>query len=361
MIYLKVYQKYIINNFLSTVIKIFFIFFSLAFILSIFEEISFFKDFEIGFFVPFFLTLLNVPSIIYEIFPFIFLISTQFFFIKLADRHELIAFKNFGLENTKVLKLISITTFFVGILLIAFFYNISANMKFLYFEIKNEYTKDNKYLATITENGLWIKDEINGKINIINAEKIDKNKIVNVDILQFDQNFNLIQIIYANEVDITNNTWHINKATLSKYDSLEKDIDNLKFSTNFNYEKINNLFSNLSSLNMLELRKIKKDYDAMNYSTTEINSHIQKIFSYPLYLMIMTILAATIMMNIKYDKPKVFHLIFGILLSVTIYYVHYFLTVLGKSEKIPVAVSIWIPLILLTIISSIGLIRINEK
>ena len=112
---------------------------------------------------------------------------------------------------------------------------------------------------------------------------------------------------------------------------------------------------------MLELRKIKKDYESMNYSTTEINSHIQRIFSYPIYLMIMTILSATIMMNIKYDKSKVFHLIFGILLSVIIYYIHYFLGVLGKSEKIPVVVSIWMPIILLIIVSSIGLIRINEK
>ena len=44
-----------------------------------------------------------------------------------------------------------------------------------------------------------------------------------------------------------------------------------------------------------------------------------------------------------------------------IYYVHYFLGVLGKSEKIPISVSIWMPIILLTIISSIGLVRINEK
>ena len=207
MIYLKTYQKYIINNFLATFGKIFFIFLCLAFVLTIFEEISFFKDIEISFFVPFFLTLLNVPSVLYEIFPFIFLISTQFFFIKLADRHELIAFKNFGLDNTKVLKLISFTTLLMGILVITIFYNVSANMKFLYLEIKNEYTKDNKYLAAITENGLWIKDEINENINIINAEKIDKNKLINVDILQFDKNFSLLQIIYANEIDITNNNW----------------------------------------------------------------------------------------------------------------------------------------------------------
>ena len=361
MIYLKIYQKYIINNFLITTMKFIFIFFALVFVLTIFEEISFFKDSEISFFVPFFLTLLNVPSVLYEIFPFIFLISTQFFFIKLSDRHELIAFKNFGLSNTKVLKLISFTTLLIGILVITVFYNISANMKNLYLEIKNEYTKDNKYLAAITENGLWIKDEINENINIVNAEKIDENKLINVDILQFDKNFSLLQIIYANEVDITNNNWHMNNAIFSEYDSLEKRVKNLEFQSNFNYEKINSLFSNLSSLNLFALNKIKKDYVSMNYSTTEINSHIQKIFSYPIYLMIMTILSATIMMNIRYDKPKVFHLIFGILLSVIIYYINYFLSVLGKSEKIPITVSIWMPIILLIIISSIGLIRINEK
>ena len=175
--------------------------------------------------------------------------------------------------------------------------------------MKNKINNE-KYLAAITENGLWIKDELNENINIINAEKIDKNKIINVDILQFDKNFSLLQIIYSNEIDITNNNWRIDNAIFSKYDSLEKSLNNLEFQTNFNYEKINSIFSNLSSLNMLALNKIKKDYESMDYSTTEINSHIQKIFSYPIYLMIMTILSATIMMNIRYDKPKIFHLIF---------------------------------------------------
>ena len=39
--------------------------------------------------------------------------------------------------------------------------------------MKNKYSGDNKYLAIVTENGLWIKDEIDDFINIINAEKID--------------------------------------------------------------------------------------------------------------------------------------------------------------------------------------------
>ena len=231
MIYLKTYQKYIINNFLATLGKIFFIFLCLTFVLTIFEEISFFKDIEISFIVPFLLTLLNVPTVLYEIFPFIFLISTQFFFIKLADRHELIAFKNFGLDNTKVLKLISFTTLLMGILVVTIFYNISATMKFLYLDIKNEYTKDNKYLAAITENGLWIKDEIYENINIVNAEKIDKKfKGLKWITPNFSNNPEL-EIDLINEIKIHLKRDGRNKMVMTNYSFFSTILEQKIFST----------------------------------------------------------------------------------------------------------------------------------
>ena len=60
---------------------------------------------------------------------------------------------------------------------------------------------------------------------------------------------------------------------------------------------------------------LKKKYDEINYSSIEVNSAIQKIISFPFYLMLMTILSSTIMMNIKQNRTKIFHLIFGILIS----------------------------------------------
>ena len=75
----------------------------------------------------------------------------------------------------------------------------------------------------------------------------------------------------------------------------------------------------------------------------------------------MTILSAILMLNIKFQKPKLFFIVIGILLSVLIYYINFFFGALGKNEKLPLLVSIWIPIIILTIISIIGMIRINEN
>ena len=77
--------------------------------------------------------------------------------------------------------------------------------------------------------------------------------------------------------------------------------------------------------------------------------------------MLMTILSATIMMNIKQNRKKIFHMIFGILISVIIYYLSFFFEELGKNEKVPVLVSIWVPLLMIGIVSMLNLVRINEK
>ena len=67
------------------------------------------------------------------------------------------------------------------------------------------------------------------------------------------------------------------------------------------------------------------------------------------------------MLNIGFQKQKLFIIIFGIILSVIIYYINFFFGAMGKNEKIPVIISIWIPILILTISSLIGLVRINEK
>ena len=358
---LKVYQNYISKQFLLTFLKTVFIFVTLAFILNIFEEINFFKDLNVSMGVPIFLTLLNIPSIIFEIFPFIFLITTQFFFIKLIEQNENISFKNFGLRNSKIIKLLAILSFLIGVMLVTIFYNLSSNLKHSYLDIKNSYAKDNKYLAVITENGIWIKDATEGITSIINAEDLKGNFLNNVDIVQFDEDFNFIQNVSAEKINIKNKSWKSKSALINNELESNQRVNDYELKTNIDFRDINSLFSNLTSLSIFELNELKNKYKEINYSSIEVDSAIQKIISFPFYLMLMTILSSTIMMNIKQNRTKVFHLIFGILISVIIYYLSFFFEELGKNEQVPVAVSIWVPLLMISLISMINLVRINEK
>ncbi len=358
---IKIYQNYIVKNYINTLLKITLIFYCLIFIMNIFEEINFFKNTDSNIYMPLALTFLNSPSILYEIFPFIFLISTQFFFIQLIDKEEILVFKKHGITNTQVLKVLVITSTLVALFINIVFYNISSNLKFLYLDLKNEYAKDNKYLAVITENGLWIKDEINNRINIINAEKIEKDILINVEIIQFSKSFIFDQSITAEKVNIKNFKWQIENAKISKNNFNNTVNKDLIFESNFNSEKINNLFSDMSSLSFFKLKDIKDNYKNLGYSTDEVDVHIQKIFAYPIYLVIMALFSAIIMMNIKHNRPKIFSLIFGIILSVVIYYINFFSAVLGQNLSLPPYISVWTPILIIFLSCAIGLVRINEK
>ena len=213
---LKTYQKYLISQFSYIALQISIIFFGLVFILNIFEEINYLKESEAGFYYPLLLTFLNTPSVFFQIFPFIFLISTQFFFLSITDKKELPIYKNFGLSNLKILSTIVTFSLVLGILIVIIFYNFSSKMKFIYLDLKNNYSKDNKYLSVVTDNGLWIKDEINGSINIINAEKITGNYLTNVSITQFDLNFELTQTINSEKVNVSDFLWQIENPIIAK-------------------------------------------------------------------------------------------------------------------------------------------------
>ena len=358
---IKTFEKYLVKLYLKKLLIVSAIFMSLIIIISVFDEISYFKNSQLGFFFPVVITILNAPSVLFQIFPFIFLISSQFFFLDLINTDELSVLKTNGLSNLKIIKLLFFYTLALGLMIVFFYYNFSSKLKFLYLDLKNSYSLDDKYLAVVTENGLWVKDEISDKIYIVNAERIEGHFLHEVLVSEFDKNFDIIQIIQSSKIDISDFNWVIINPTVTKNNKSVKLDNSIKIKTHFNEEKIRSLFRNMSSLNIFELIKLDNDYKSLGYSTTEVRSYLHKILSLPWYLPTMSILGGIIMLNIRRNKPMIFHIVLGIIISVLVYYFYYLFNLLGENDKIPILISIWMPLLLLTIFIFIGLIRINEK
>ena len=358
---IKTFEFYLITLFLKKILNIFLIFIALTFILNLLEEINFFKDLEISPFFPVMLSALNSPATIFEIFPFIFLIGTQFFFLDIIDKNELDLLKINGLSNLKILRTLFLTSFICGFIIVTLFYTLSSKLRFIYFDIKNSYSNDDKYLAVIKESGLWIKDEINNRKLIINAEKIDKNFLTNVSIHEFDNNFQLINLIQSEKVDISKYEWNVAKPLIFNNNSSVKLDKEYLIETHFNIEKINSLFRNLSSLDYFQLIKLKNDYASLGNSIREVIIHLHKLYSFPLFLSIMTVISSILMFNNKRNTSKIYHLLIGILSSVIIYYLSFVFSLMGENGKIPILLSIYLPFMILILIISIGIVRLNEK
>ena len=357
---MKTYIKFLSKTFLNSFVYVLIITMSLIFILNLLSELEFFKDIKVNNLMPIYLSLLNSPTLIFELFPFIFLISTQLFFITLFNNNELGVFKYSGLKNSKIILILSIISFTLGLLIITIFYNFSSNLKNFYLNLKTNYTYDGKYLAVINKNGLWIKDVVNENTLLINASKIENNFIIDAYISEFDKDFKIIKNIISPKIDVKNKNWIIFDAEVL-IDNEKKNYNTYDLMTNFDYHIIQNLFSNLSSLTFFQLIELRKNYKQLNYSIIEVDLHLLKLFSFPLYLSLMAVFASIIMLNTKKFKSSILKISIGLFFSVIIYYLNNFFNVMGQAEKLNLTISVITPLVLLTLVNSFMMKEINAK
>ena len=357
---MKTYIKFLCYIFLRSFFYVFLVMFSLVFILNVLSELEFFKDIDVGINFTLLLSILNSPSMIFEMFPFIFLLTTQFFFIKLFNNNELEVFKYSGLKNSSILITISFLSLIMCVIIITVFYNFSANLKNFYLEKKSQYTSDGKYLAVVTKNGLWIKDEIDDKIYVINSTEIKDNFLIDNFITEFNKNYEVIRNVQSKKIDVSKKQWIISNAKIYNNNDYEiKEV--LKINTNFNYKRITTLYSNLSSLNFFQIIELKNNYKKLNYSLTEVNMQILKIIAFPLYLVLITILSALIMFKVKRLDTTTFKISLGLFISVIIYYINNFFLVMGNTERIPLIFAIFTPLVILGLFNIFMIYKINEK
>ncbi len=358
---INTYRKYLFKKFSKKLFLISIVFFILVLIINLIEESNFLKDSETTFATPIILTFLNGPSLLYEMFPFIFLVSTQFFFIEIYENKEIETLRIFGINNFSLLKFLTTVSFIFGFLIITIFYNFSSILKNEYLKIKNNYADDKKYLAVITKNGIWIKDSLGDDTVIINADKIIDEFLISSSITILNENFEINKNIIAEKINIKNKNWILHKAIVTNSNNLSEKYEIIEFESNFDLERINNLFSDLTSLTYFELLKLEKDYNSIGYSTDEIEIQKHKFYALPFLLCIMTILGTIIMIHNKFKKNLLLNLFIGILFSVLIYYLSHFSNLLGENGRFPLILSVWFPILMLLTISTIGVIKINEK
>ena len=249
----------------------------------------------------------------------------------------------------------------MGLFLLLFYYSFSSNLKSKYLETKNRFSNTNEYLAIVKDDGLWIKEEIEDSIYIIHAQKFDNNELKSITISEMDNYFDNKNTITAQKANITSKNWNMDNVSLVDKNGNKINYKSYVHNSSFNGEIISNLFSNLNSLNIYELHKLSKNYVKIGYSNTDVKIHLNRIYSMPLFYILMTVLGFVVINKIKNFKSRFFVIIFGIFISVIVYYLNYFSGVLGNNGTLPINLSVWAPLLILFLICNIGILKINEN
>ena len=321
-------RSFIINNylareFLKVTINSSLVFFALGFFINLFEEINFFKDFDVGFIVPVMLSALFVPSMIYNMFPFVILLSGIWFFLKIRKTDEIIAMKVSGMSNFSVIMVPSVVAIILGIFFITLINPITSVLVKKYESIRGSYeTQQFEYLATINTNGIWIKEKSYGKNYIIRAANLDNQNLIDLTIYEFDYSHDFIKRIDAKSADISSLNWKLKDAKIVNSDGIiiSENISHLPYQSKYDIKKIKSLYSNLDTISFWNLNNEIKLLEDRGYSTREMETKLQRSLAFPFFLLSMVLLSGVFTLGKRSKENNWTYVFTAIITSVLIFY-----------------------------------------
>ncbi len=245
-------NKYIFINFL--IISIFIIFINLLELSRIIEEDN--KNI-INFF---YFSLLKYPSILNEIIPFVIIVSVTFLIRNLISNNEFVSMRNLGYSIFDIFKPIGIAIFILGVFFLFFINPLAVFLETMY-DKKLDNNDNSLYSIKISNNEMWIKNEIDQKnSSFINIKNINLRNMdaTNIKILIISDGSN--KFIMAQNGEFKDNLFILNNV---KFYDFQKDtysnLDNYNLVTNFNND---NLISSISKYKLVPF------YKYLNHSKT---------------------------------------------------------------------------------------------
>ena len=360
----KIVLNYLLKNFLKKFLIIIFIAYCFGLILNLFEEIEFFKNMEVSIFTPLLLTSIYIPSIITKLLPFVIFISSMWFMHKIRNNKDLLVLKVYGYSNIKIFFILALTSFMLGWMILIIANPITSSMVKYYEKTKSQYARDIDHLVTFNKNGLWIKENLKTGGRIITASKPDGFNLIDVTIFHLDENYSLQEKIISKKVNIESNNWVLNDVQIfePKNGVFEmKKLNQYEINSNYNHEKITSLFKNFDTMSFLDLIVDYKELLNNGYNKRFLNQSLHSMLSLPFFLFLMTGLASILTMNTLKRSENLKFIVLGLVVSVMVYYFKDLSLALGQTDRIPLILAIWAPVLALSFFTFIGVLQINEK
>ena len=363
---LKSINRYIINEYIKSLFVVIAVMLSIILLINLLDEFNFFKskkDLKFIFFIIF--TILKIPNLLINLFPFIVLFGGIVFYLKIYNHNEVISLRVMGYSNIQIILIPALTSFIIGYIIVFLIVPFSSSMLRYYESLRSEYN-ETKNLVFVNETGIWILDKNEKEKNIIRIEKISKDfSVVNqITIYNYDTSNNFIKRIDATEGFIKDKNWQLNKVYIisaNKKNNNENYLNNYNYMSNLNISELKNVYKNTDTTSLLDINKEMAILEDKGYSTIDLRIRYQKLISFPIYLLAMSILSGLMIINLGKTSNYLKYGSYGVIISVMIYFLNDLSITIAKSGIISVDFSVWIPIFLIILINLVGITQVNAK
>ena len=294
--------------------------------------------------------------------PFIFLFSGIFFYVKLLRSNEITPLSLSGFSKNFITIIPAVYSFLLGIFIILFLTPVSSSLSRYYETVKQKYS-GNDNLLIMSNTGLWVKEKKNNETIIIRADKIiDQNfkNLKNITIYEINSNGVLIKRIDTKKAEIQKNKWVLDDVKILDKNNINKNEKIFNYQTKISLDNLKNFFSNSDTLSIWSINDEIKQVKKRGYYGQELIITFNKYLSLPFLLASMIILSTFFTIKTGYQFNNFIYAFFGIMTGILIHFLSDLSIAIGKSGKIPLIMSVWIPVLIIIILSIYSIVKEND-
>ena len=325
---------YLAKNFLSSFFIVFFIFAALLIIGDFVEQFrkSTGKDVPLKIILQ--LAVLNFFSLVEFIIP----IVTFFSFISLIKNSEFLVISSVGMPYFKIIIPGIFVYFFLGIFFVTIINPFSAIFHDRYTELEYRYIEKTDKFASITKNGIWLKQfNENKKVSsVLYAQQISDNGKILIDfmLLEYDEKGVFQGRLDGKKADLQNGFWSMNDVQISPKYSEASFINNIKYQTNIKPSDITNSFSSPNSISIWKIGKFIVFLEDLGYSANEFKLYYYNLMILPFFQSLLVLLASSLVINLKQNSKLSKTVISAFILIFMIYFLSNLVDAVATSSQI---------------------------
>ena len=293
----------------------------------------------------------NFPNLIYFTLPLIVFVGSVVAFIQLIKSSEKIVINAVGISNIKIAIPAICLYLLIGIFFVIVANPLVAIFDKSYSELQYKYIDRVDKFASITKNGLWLKQENEEKnlSSVLFAKNIKEQgkHLIDFMVLEYDQSGSFQGRLDGSIAKLNDGFWVMKDTQVSPKFSSAYFQENLVYKTNIKPEDISDSLLSPSSISIWRLVKFISFLEGLGYSAIDFKLHFYDLVFLPFFMSSLVLLASSLIIGLKQNDKFTNTIIYSLVIIFIIYFLSNLLDALGSTSQLnPIIAKCSLPILI---------------
>ena len=342
---------YVARRFMAAFLRVLIIITAIVLLLETVENVRRFSDQPDSLSKIVFMTALKLPSAIDQIMPLVILISSLTLFLGLARSSELVICRASSVSGIRLVLVPVLIAMVMGFLSIALLNPLTAATIKRYTELRAEMSDSRQSILSISDEGLWLRQVVDGKNTVIQARRASPDGTVlhGAEFHVFDDKNILHERVIATRATLNDAEWVLSDArrwSINRDAALPTRTERLKsakIATNLTSDQILDSFAPPQTISFWDMPKFIAQLEISGFTATRHKQFYHSTLALPALFAAMVLIGAGFTMrHVRFGNVGIM-VIFAVLTGFALYFMRNIAGSLGSAGEVPILIAAWAP------------------